>query len=385
MELLVAIGFAAVGLQLALAPSLWAIARAKGGRPGLTVRVLLAFAVLCGGGLLVVQAATWPVLGRLLQVSPVASLLALLGAVALVRVALLAARAMFAPRLGKLALKGPDRHPELLDAVQDAADAVGLVSLPKFAVVECVASPVVTGVFRPVVLFPAHLADLDRHELLIVLIHELAHVKRQHLVWMHLTALLSSAVWPNPVGEAATRAVTSLAEEEADSCVEQLEFSRHEIRATRRRVLAYMSGGAVVLPFASESITSPAPPPTWTLGVPLLGLAGALAPFAVLAQPSLVGYEDSLESLNNRYVLEFASAHGDWARSRYDLVFVESGALYRMRGDGHRGSPSPQAGRLQRTDDRSRGEADRGSAARAGFERTVPDGRLGGSLRTTYG
>jgi len=81
-----------------------------------------------------------------------------------------------------------------------AADTVGLRHAPKVLIAPDGAGPLVTGVFKPLVVVPNNFDEIynaeQRH---FALVHEFAHVKRRDL-WVALTTLIFRAVnWPNPL------------------------------------------------------------------------------------------------------------------------------------------------------------------------------------------
>lgn len=82
------------------------------------------------------------------------------------------------------------------------------------------ASPAVCGLLRPVILLPAHLSQkLDMPQLRIVLLHELAHVKRGDL-WMNLIqTLLQIAYFYNPLVWQANAAIRRVREQAVDEMV----------------------------------------------------------------------------------------------------------------------------------------------------------------------
>jgi beta-lactamase regulating signal transducer with metallopeptidase domain len=96
-------------------------------------------------------------------------------------------------------------HPALADArVRDALRECRR-QMPVSHVVRAIESPLVsgaaiTGVLRPTLLFAPGLADtLSPAELRFVILHELAHLRRQDVLVGWLVALISSLHWFNPI------------------------------------------------------------------------------------------------------------------------------------------------------------------------------------------
>lgn len=340
MVWLAGLGFAALCLHLAIIPLLAAaglVARMGGGG----ARRLVVSAALGGVASVLIIVVNWPAFDVILRATPARAVFAGLGGLVVARAAFLAIRHRLATRLGTLPSEGPEQHLALAAALSDAADAVELHDVPKLAVVDCVASPAVTGFRRPVLLFPTHLESLKPDRLQIVLAHELAHIKLGHLLWCHVVSGLAAILWPNPLARWAKESLSLMMESEADQKVADLNFTQSQIRETRDEVMSFLRSPHVSLAFAPhERPATPAAPFRSALRLALealalpIGVACALLPQMVLARPSLLGLGQDLDQTANPYAFQFATPAGDWARSRYDAVFVRGGNLYRMQGDG---------------------------------------------------
>jgi beta-lactamase regulating signal transducer with metallopeptidase domain len=74
------------------------------------------------------------------------------------------------------------------------------VSAPRLALSENAASPLLLGVFRPLILLPRNFTALyNRDEMKMVLDHELAHVVRRDLLWLWLPTLARCIFFFHPV------------------------------------------------------------------------------------------------------------------------------------------------------------------------------------------
>ncbi|HUP47990.1 MAG TPA: TonB family protein [Thermoanaerobaculia bacterium] len=103
---------------------------------------------------------------------------------------------------------------------QFADAARGLMRLPRLALSDTAAEPMVVGLFRPVVLLPRHYAgSLDRRELDTVFAHELEHIRRRD----NLTAAIHEGVcalfWFEPLHWMARRRLLDLRERACDERV----------------------------------------------------------------------------------------------------------------------------------------------------------------------
>lgn len=77
---------------------------------------------------------------------------------------------------------------------------MGLRRTPELRVMNDRCSPFLTGIWRPVIVFPASvLAACTADELKVALIHELAHIRRRDLVWNWLPALAEAIFFFHPL------------------------------------------------------------------------------------------------------------------------------------------------------------------------------------------
>jgi beta-lactamase regulating signal transducer with metallopeptidase domain len=82
----------------------------------------------------------------------------------------------------------------LVAASRGIAERWNVKLLPRLAVSDALAMPCVTGLLRPTIIFPvAALSGMSPAELELILLHELAHVRR-HDLWMHLLQRVAEAV-----------------------------------------------------------------------------------------------------------------------------------------------------------------------------------------------
>ncbi|HYE20255.1 MAG TPA: M56 family metallopeptidase [Tepidisphaeraceae bacterium] len=117
---------------------------------------------------------------------------------------LLARTALATARLARAVRRLPRvTHPRLTTALAAAATEMRLRRPPVALALPAgsAAGPALVGVVRPRLLLPIDaLADLSDAELRLVLLHELAHVRRRDVLWNWLAALVAAAHWFNPIG-----------------------------------------------------------------------------------------------------------------------------------------------------------------------------------------
>ncbi len=93
---------------------------------------------------------------------------------------------------------GDEAYAVLLDQARSAAQALGIAT-PRVTMSCEVQAPLVVGLIRPTVIVDDGWIALDARARRLVLLHEMAHVKRGDLWWVELASWLSVAWWWHPV------------------------------------------------------------------------------------------------------------------------------------------------------------------------------------------
>ncbi len=89
---------------------------------------------------------------------------------------------------------------ELHGEIREAARIRGLRRMPEVLVSGSIPGPAMSGVFRPILLLPSSFdTTFDRDERLLILLHEMTHVKRGDLVLNAIVFLLQAVHWCNPL------------------------------------------------------------------------------------------------------------------------------------------------------------------------------------------
>jgi beta-lactamase regulating signal transducer with metallopeptidase domain len=89
---------------------------------------------------------------------------------------------------------------QLLQTVQSCADTLHLRTLPAVLSGESVQTPAVVGLFKPKLLLPTHvLTQCSQREIRLIVMHELAHLKRHDIAGNWLIAIASIVHWFNPL------------------------------------------------------------------------------------------------------------------------------------------------------------------------------------------
>jgi len=120
----------------------------------------------------------------------------------------------------RLARRAADAPEDLQAQVREAANALRLRRIPKLRLSAANHSPAVCGFLRPVILLPAELAGrLTPDALRLVLLHELAHLKRGDLWVTWWQALVQIVWWWNPAVWIANARIRMLREAAVDDVV----------------------------------------------------------------------------------------------------------------------------------------------------------------------
>ena len=109
--------------------------------------------------------------------------------------------------------------PAAPDDVQDLAEALGITT--HIAVVNSPAAPtpMVCGIWRPAIVLPAAAASWSEERRHLVLMHELAHIKRRDCVTQLLAHVVCAVYWFNPLAWLAARRLRAERERACDDFV----------------------------------------------------------------------------------------------------------------------------------------------------------------------
>jgi membrane fusion protein (multidrug efflux system) len=111
---------------------------------------------------------------------------------------------------------------ELLSQIRLQARRIGLKVIPIVAYCERITIPVVVGILRPMILLPLGVtAELDAEQLLVILAHEMAHIRRFDLLVNVLQRLLETVLFFHPAAWYVSRQLTMERENCCDDAVVQ--------------------------------------------------------------------------------------------------------------------------------------------------------------------
>lgn len=142
--------------------------------------------------------------------------------------------------------------------VRDAAQALGLRTVPETRMTDARVSPLVWCGRRPLLILPSRLwSQLDKHGRRAILLHELAHLRRRDH-WVTWLELLTTAVyWWHPLMWFIRRRL----HEEADLCCDtwvtwQMPNGRRAYAEALLRAKQYLSNGHTPVPAGGMGVTS---------------------------------------------------------------------------------------------------------------------------------
>ena len=112
-----------------------------------------------------------------------------------------------------------DENEGHLELLEECAEQLHLTKLPEVSFSERVNSPVITGLFHPVLLLPERANEWSSETLKMVMLHELGHVQRRDL-WTSLAGQIACALhWFNPLVWMLRRRLTNECEYACDAHV----------------------------------------------------------------------------------------------------------------------------------------------------------------------
>lgn len=120
----------------------------------------------------------------------------------------------FSQRLKRAEVLDDSRLCALWNSCRQRAEVSRNVPIMLFDGIE---QPAVTGMLCPKLLLPAHIRELDEQQLRMVMLHELAHVRRWHIAANWLLLLIRAIHWWNPVFWVAAARFRSLREQACDA------------------------------------------------------------------------------------------------------------------------------------------------------------------------
>ena len=123
-------------------------------------------------------------------------------------------------RLGRIARDAvPLDAPGWADALEQACRRLDLTARPRLLATDAVSMPCTTGWVRPILLLPADAPAWTAARRDVVLLHELAHIRRGDILSHRFTQVVSALHWFNPLVWLAARRVHAEAERASDELV----------------------------------------------------------------------------------------------------------------------------------------------------------------------
>jgi beta-lactamase regulating signal transducer with metallopeptidase domain len=138
-------------------------------------------------------------------------------------------------------LSQPVSDPRLLDSMDKLATAMGLTQPISLCSSVGLDAPLITGLRRPVIMFPASaLSSLEESALKLAVAHELAHLKRRDLLWSWVPILAHTCFWFFPASWLSLREYSQGREEACDA--DALRVTRGQPDTYARLLVAFSTG-----------------------------------------------------------------------------------------------------------------------------------------------
>ncbi len=151
----------------------------------------------------------------------------------------------------------PLTDPDFLDAVRRHAERLHLRHAPVVAYCSRVAVPALVGLWRPMILLPTVLATgLTLEQLELVILHEMAHVRRWDNAWLLVQRLVESVLFFHPAVWYVSRHMSIERELCCDEMVVGLAIRRSAYAGSLLRVAELTAGNRAAIP-AGATMTSP--------------------------------------------------------------------------------------------------------------------------------
>ncbi len=146
---------------------------------------------------------------------------------------------------------------DLLEAVRRHAHCLQLRHVPTVAYCRRVAVPALVGLWRPMILLPTVLATgLTPEQLELVVVHEMAHVRRWDNAWIVVQRVIESILFFHPVVWYVSRRLSIERELCCDEMVVAMAAHRTEYAASLLRVAELTAAGRAAAPVGAN-MTSP--------------------------------------------------------------------------------------------------------------------------------
>ena len=142
-----------------------------------------------------------------------------------------------------------------LDPLYEAADRLGLEAAPRLMMASNIEMPFACGLLRPTIVVPASAEQWNEDRRRVVLLHELAHIRRRDLVGHTIGRIVCAFYWFHPLVWSAARQLRAESERACDDLVldcgaRASDYADHLLDIVMR--VGNRSAPATVLPMANK-------------------------------------------------------------------------------------------------------------------------------------
>jgi len=125
----------------------------------------------------------------------------------------------------------------ILSMMEQIRSRVGILQDVRLMTCDVIPSPMIMGVFKPIIILPGHIDDESR--LRLMLLHEAVHIKRGDIIFRFLCLVTLAVHWFNPLVHLMLRIVSEESEQATDNAV--LEYLSEDSRWQYSETLIYIA------------------------------------------------------------------------------------------------------------------------------------------------
>lgn len=138
-----------------------------------------------------------------------------------------------------LKVASPIANPEILQCFESLSRRAGLRRIPQLVTLECAQSPMVYGIWRPIIVLPPRLTSNLSADVELAIGHEIAHIRRGDLIWSGIAWVVRSILFFNPVAWLADNELRASQESATDQ--EAVWITGASVAAYAKMLLSSMS------------------------------------------------------------------------------------------------------------------------------------------------
>ena len=127
----------------------------------------------------------------------------------------------------------------ILSMMTQIRSRVGILQDVRLMTCDVIPSPMIMGVFKPIIILPGHIITDDESRLRLMLFHEAVHIKRRDIIFRFICLVTLAVHWFNPLVHLMLRIVSEECEQATDNAV--LEYLSEDSRWQYSETLIYIA------------------------------------------------------------------------------------------------------------------------------------------------